>query len=144
MSVIVDFFVAPDDPAAASALGGGPEPGPAAFSCGNLDPEEAVLHWEALLTGGRWDDLADEGEPRTVAEARHGESWIFALSPCLVRALATAGPDRLRSAARDWARLSAEAGAALETEVAKEILREVAALATVVAEREGGLYCRVG
>ncbi|WP_448316849.1 hypothetical protein [Streptomyces sp. CO7] len=144
MSVIVDFFVASDDPAAASVLDGGPEPGPETFSCGNFDPEEAVLHWEALLTGGRWDDLADAGEPRSVAEARHGESWVFASSPRLVRALAVAEPDRLRDTARDWARLSVEGGAALEAEIATEILHGVAALATAVAERGGGLYCRVG
>lgn len=140
----MDFFVAPDDPAAASALDGGSAPGPASFSCGNFDPEDAVLHWEALLTGRAWDDLVDADEPRTVDEARHGEAWIFALSTPLVRALAAAGTDRLRDTACDWARLSAAEGGAVEAEVAVEILGGVAALATAVAVSGSGLYCRVG
>ncbi|WP_151770390.1 hypothetical protein [Streptomyces abyssomicinicus] len=143
MSVVVDFFLAPDDPAAARALDGGPGPGQASFSCGNLDPEEAVLDWQAFLTGEAWDALVEADEPRVVAEQDDGGPWVFAVSGRLAGALATAGPRRLRETATAWAERAAGRGRGVGEEAAAEILGSVAALARA-AGQGGGLYCRVG
>ncbi|MFF3951229.1 hypothetical protein ACFYYN_41475 [Streptomyces sp. NPDC001902] len=89
MSIVVDFFAAPDDTAAASVLGAGTVRGFASLSFGNFDPEEAVVEWECLLTGSGSEELAEAGEPRLVAGADHGEHLVFALSPRLSAALAS-------------------------------------------------------
>lgn len=144
MSTVVDFFTAPDDTAAAHVLRTGPAPGQDAFSCGNLDPEEAVLDWQALLTGETWEELVEAGEPREVAEEHHGELRVFAVAGALVAALAAAEPPRLRDAASAWSRSPAEGGTPVDEGTALWVLGGVAALARAAVERGGGLYCRAG
>lgn len=49
VSIIVKFFVAPDDTSASLALQTGPGRAFESLSFGNFDPEEAVIEWECLL-----------------------------------------------------------------------------------------------
>ncbi|MFE9138502.1 hypothetical protein [Streptomyces sp. NPDC007355] len=67
MSIIVRFFVAPDDTSAGLALQSGPGRAFESLSFGNFDPEEAVVEWECLLVGGSSWELIEAGEPRIVA-----------------------------------------------------------------------------
>lgn len=139
----MDFFVAPDDTAAASVLRAGTARGFASLTLGNFDPEEALVAWECLLTGRGFDELADAGEPRVVAEADHGEHVVRALSPRLSAALAGAEPSRLRQVAVASARRAAE-GDAIDPDVARRIVGDPAVLVGDAELRDEGVYCRVG
>ncbi|WP_308375980.1 hypothetical protein [Streptomyces sp. ISL-99] len=59
MSIVVKFFAAPDDTSAALALPTGPVRAFESLSFGNFDPEEAVVEWECLLAGGRFEELVE-------------------------------------------------------------------------------------
>ncbi|MFG2866715.1 hypothetical protein [Streptomyces sp. NPDC048338] len=96
MSIIVKFFVAPDDTSASLALQSGPGRAFESLSFGNFDPEEAVVEWECLLTGGTFEELVEAGEPRIVAGQGSDRCVVFALSPRLSTALADATHSRLR------------------------------------------------
>ncbi|WP_241672312.1 hypothetical protein [Streptomyces sp. IB2014 016-6] len=84
MSIIVKFFVAPDDTSAGLALRTGPG---RAFESGNFDPEEAVVEWECLLPGGSAKELVEAGEPRIVAGQDNDGCLVFAISPPMTTAL---------------------------------------------------------
>ncbi|MER5963550.1 hypothetical protein [Streptomyces sp. NPDC002057] len=143
MSIIVKFFVAPDDTSAGLALQTGPGRAFESLSFGNFDPEEAVLEWECLLTGGSFDDLLEAGEPRIVAGQDNDGCVVFALSPCLSTALADAGHARLREVAASWTRLRAEDGEVIGTEIADVIVGELAALVSSARRQNQGVYCWV-
>lgn len=140
----MDFFAAPDDSAAASVLETGSVRGFASLPLGNFDPEEAVVEWESLLTGGSFEELAEAGEPRVVAGADHGEHVVFALSPRLSAALAGAEPSRLWEVAVAWAERRAADGEVIDPDVARAIVDDVAALVGEAGRRGEGVYCRVG
>jgi hypothetical protein len=62
VSIIVEFFVAPDDTSAAVALRTGLERAFESLSFGRLDPEEALIDWECLLADGSLEELVEAGE----------------------------------------------------------------------------------
>ncbi|BAJ26122.1 hypothetical protein KSE_02750 [Kitasatospora setae KM-6054] len=141
----MEFFAAPDDTSAAPALPAGPGRAFAPLSYGNFDPEEAALTWQGLLTGRRFEELAEADEPRLVAgEDDGGGPVVLALPPRLSAALADAGPAALDGLAAGWARQSAADGEAIGAGIAAEIVRGVAALARAARERGEGVYCWVG
>ncbi|MFC1431127.1 hypothetical protein ACEZDB_10745 [Streptacidiphilus sp. N1-3] len=79
MSVIVEFFVAPDEASAVVALSHGPHTSLPTLSCRNFDPEEALIEWECLLAGVTFEELVVAGE--------NAESdVVFALSDLAVLA----------------------------------------------------------
>ncbi|MEV0186014.1 hypothetical protein AB0I54_43175, partial [Streptomyces sp. NPDC050625] len=121
MSIIVKFFMAPDDASAALALKTGPGR-VASLSFGNFDPEEAVVEWECLLAGGSFEELVEAGEPRIVADQGDGGCVVFAISPRLSAALAEAERSQLRDVAVSWATQRAEDGEVIGTEIADGIL----------------------
>lgn len=144
MSTVIDFFVAPDDTSAATALEVRPGPAHESLSVGNFDVEEAVVEWECLLVGGTFADLVDAGEPRTVAERDEDECLVFALSPRLRAALAAAEESRLRDLALSWVEWRARDGEVFDPEIAHGIVGDLAALAGRAGRHELGVYCRVG
>lgn len=143
MSIIVKFFVAPDDMSAGSALQTGPGQAFESLSVGNFDPEEAVVEWECLLTGGSFEELVDAGEPRVVASQDDDECVVFTISPRLSTALADAKPSRLRDVAVSWAHLRAEEGEVIDTEIAEAIVSDLAALISSARRQDQGVYCWV-
>ncbi|MEU6845569.1 hypothetical protein ABZ930_27205 [Streptomyces sp. NPDC046716] len=143
MSIIVKFFVAPDDTSASLALRTGPGRAFESLSFGNFDPEEAVLEWECLLAGGRFEELVEAGEPRIVAGRDNDGCVVFALSPRLSTALADAGHARLRDVAASWSRLRSEDGEAIDTEIAEAIVGDLAALVSSARRQSQGVYCWV-
>jgi hypothetical protein len=143
MSIIVEFFVAPDDTSAAGALQRGPGRAFESLSFGNFDVEEAVVEWECLLVGGSFDELVDAGEPRFVAEQDDGGCVVFAVSARLSAALAGAERSGLREVAVAWAEQRAEDGEVVDAEIAHAIVTGLAALAGSARRRGQGLYCWV-
>ncbi|MER7960017.1 hypothetical protein [Streptomyces sp. NPDC096030] len=143
MSIIVKFFVAPDDTSASLAIQSGPGRAFESLSFGNFDPEEAVLEWECLLTGGSFEDLVEAGEPRIVAGQDSDGCFVLALSPRLSTALADAEHSRLRDVAASWTRLHAEDGDVIGTEIADAIVEDLAALVSSARRQNQSVYCWV-
>ncbi|MFJ5833619.1 hypothetical protein [Streptomyces sp. NPDC093089] len=143
MSTIVKFFVAPDDTSAGQALQTGPGRAFESLSFGNFDPDEAVVEWECLLAGGSFEELAEAGEPRIVADQDNYGCVVFALSARLSAALVDAGHSRLRDVATSWARLRAEDGEVIDTEIADAIVGGLAALVGSARRQNQSVYCWV-
>ncbi|WP_314251602.1 hypothetical protein [Streptomyces sp. DSM 40907] len=143
MSIIVKFFVAPDDTTAALVLQTGPGRACESLSFGNFDPEEAVVEWEALLTGAGFEELVDAGEPRIVAGQDNGGCVVFAISPGLSTALADAEPSGLRDVAASWVQLRAEDGENVGTEIADRIVGDLAELVSGARRQGRRVYCWV-
>ncbi|WP_316784925.1 hypothetical protein [Streptomyces sasae] len=143
MSIIVEFFAAPDDTSSALALQSGPGRAFESLSFGNFDPEEAVIEWECLLVGGSFEELVEASEPRIVAGQDEGGCVVFALSPRLSAALADAERSKLREVATSWAAQRAEDGEAIDTEVADVILGDLAALVSSTRRQGQSVYCWV-
>ncbi|MFD9408228.1 hypothetical protein ACFWBN_14590 [Streptomyces sp. NPDC059989] len=141
MSIVVKFFVAPDDTSAGLALQTGPGRAFESLSFGNFDPEEAVIEWECLLAGGSFEELVEAGEPRIVAGQDDDGCVVFAISPRLSAALAGAGHSRLRDVAASWAQLRAEDGQVIDTEIADTIVSDLAALVSSALRQNQGVYC---
>ncbi|MGW7614224.1 hypothetical protein ACWGKW_44865 [Streptomyces sp. NPDC054766] len=143
MSIIVKFFVAPDDTSATLTLQTGPGRAFESLSFGNFDPEEAMVEWECLLVGGNFEDLVEAGEPRIVAGEDHGGCVVFAISPGLSTALADAEHPRLREVAASWVQLRAEDGENIDVEIADAIMSDLAALVSSACRQGQGVYCWV-
>ncbi|MFD3665750.1 hypothetical protein ACFWVF_34960 [Streptomyces sp. NPDC058659] len=143
MSIIVKFFVAPDDTSAGLSLQTGPGQAFESLSFGNFDPEEAVIEWECLMAGGSYEELVEAGEPRIVAGHDADGCVVFAISPRLSAALANAEHSRLRDIAASWAQLRAEDGEVFDTEIADAIVGDLAALVSSARRQGQGVYCWV-
>jgi hypothetical protein len=141
VSIIVEFFVAPDDESAALVLPTGPRRAFESLSCGNFLPDDAVIEWESLFTGSTVDELFDRGEPRVIAGMADDGCAVFVLSDGLRNALVGAEQARLHEVAELWADLRARDGDTIEADVATEILGDLAGLARDAAKHGGGLYC---
>ncbi|AGJ52826.1 hypothetical protein OOK43_29965 [[Kitasatospora] papulosa] len=143
MSIIVRFFVAPDDTSASLALQTGPGRAFESLSFGNFDPEEAVVEWECLLADGSFEDLVEAGEPRIIAGLDDEGCVVFAISPRLSSALAEATHSRLSDVAASWTQLRAEDGEVIDTEIADVIVGDLAALVTSARRQNQSVYCWV-
>ncbi|MYV73312.1 hypothetical protein GT352_05060 [Streptomyces sp. SID1046] len=143
MSIIVKFFVAPDDTSAGLALKTGPGRAFESLSFGNFDPEEAVVEWECLLASGSFEELVEAGEPRIVAGQDNDGCVVFAISPRLTTALADAGHSRLRDVAASWTQLRAEDGEVIDTGIADGIVGDLAALVSSARRQNQNVYCWV-
>ncbi|MER5891929.1 hypothetical protein [Streptomyces sp. NPDC001876] len=143
MSIIVEFFAAPDDASAALALQTGPRRAFASLSFGNFDPEEAVVEWEQLLAGGNVEELFEAGEPRLVGGQDHDGCVVFAISPRLSAALVEADRSELKDAAVAWSSQRAEDGEFIDTEIAEVILSDLAALVSSARRQGQEVYCWV-
>ncbi|MFC9948963.1 MULTISPECIES: hypothetical protein [Streptomyces] len=143
MSIIVKFFVAPDDTSASLALQTGPGRTFESLSFGNFDPEEAVIEWECLLAGDSFEELVEAGEPRIVAGQDNDGCVIFAISPRLSTALTDATHSRLSDVAASWTQLRAEDGEVIDTEIADAIVGDLAALVSSARRQNQSVYCWV-
>ncbi|PWS48352.1 hypothetical protein DLE01_27530 [Streptomyces sp. FT05W] len=143
MSIIVKFFVAPDDTSASLALQTGPERAFESLSFGSFDPEEAVVEWECLLADGSFEELVEAGEPRIIAGLDDDGCVVFAISPRLSSALAEATHSRLSDVAASWTQLRAEDGEVIDTEIADVIVGDLAALVTSARRQNQSVYCWV-
>ncbi|MEU8976853.1 hypothetical protein AB0D11_48405 [Streptomyces monashensis] len=143
VSIIVEFFAAPDDTSSALALQSGRGCAFESLAFGNFDPEEAVVEWECLLAGGSFEDLAEVGEPRIVTGRDDGRSVVFAISSRLSAALADAKHSKLADISASWATQRAEDGEAIDAEVADMILGDLAVLASSARRQGQSVYCWV-
>jgi hypothetical protein len=142
VSIIIKFFVAPDDPAATDVLDAGPEGVFESLVLGNFNVAEAVVEWESILTDRSFEELVEIDEPRIVCEVGAGSACIvFAVSSALRDKLAAAEDAGLDDLAFEWVRQRAEQGDVFELELARVILGELAGLARSASRQRYELYC---
>ncbi|WP_190037815.1 hypothetical protein [Streptomyces fructofermentans] len=141
MSSIIEFFVAPHHEAAAAAVEFGPSRDPESPKYGNFDVEEALIEWEALLTGRSFDELVSAGEPEPVADSDGEGPFVLALSEALQDALAGADRARLDEVGGLWIEERAADGEEFDVEITAEILDGLATLARDAIGRGRRVYC---
>ncbi|MGW7271977.1 hypothetical protein ACWGH5_15780 [Streptomyces sp. NPDC054864] len=142
MSIIIEFFIAPDDSSAASCVEGGPDGVFDSLTCGNFDASEAVIEWESLLTGQSFEALVASDEPRTVADPEEGDGpLLFSVSDALQGALTSASPGRRAEVGQLWIQERAAEGDTFGPEMVEELLGDLADLARTADRRGHGLYC---
>jgi len=142
VSIIVEYFTAPDDAAAAGVLHGGPDSVFPTLSCGNFPADAAMTEWESLLLGRRGAAHDAAPRPREVGpRTPSGPARVFAASAGLQRALAEAGREALAALARNWVEEYAEDLGGMGADVAGEILWDLADLARSATALRQALYC---
>ncbi|MBE8525331.1 hypothetical protein ILP97_48985 [Amycolatopsis sp. H6(2020)] len=142
MSSIIEFFVAPDDTAAAGVAENGPGGRFESAVHGNFDVWSTLVEWESLLTGRSLEEFTTGDGPRVVT-GNDGLPVVLATAGELTRALAAAGDHRLGTTAEQWAGLREEEGETIDGELARELVKEVAALAAGAVRTGSALYCRI-
>jgi hypothetical protein len=142
MSIIVEFFTAPDDTSAAGIVDRGPTGAFDSLSAGNFDASEAVIEWESIFTGQSFEALVSADEPRMVVDpGEEGGPLVFAASGALLEALADASPARLAEVGELWIQERAEDGEVFDPEMVGGIMGDLADLARTAAGRGHSLYC---
>lgn len=153
MGVLTDYFSAPSDESAASALdrvGGpgqpsaGPSPLPPfdTYQAKSLDPYVIMGRLEAALTGQ--DYRAITARPQyghLVAKQGAQGPWVTKVSSALQAALSLAGRDELARAAAKWSQAE-ELGGASPGEMTG-ILEGLSGLACRATAKDEHLYCWV-
>ena len=133
MSSIIDFYIAPDDAAAAGGSGDGES-----AKYGNFDAYTALFEWEALLTDGDAIELIENCDAPTIGDP---DDLIFRARGELVAALAGASLERLAQVTREWI---ADHGAGVDDEeLALELIAAVAGLARTAQATDRHLYLQV-
>ena len=139
VSSIIEFFVAPDDAAAAGVAEGGPGVSFESATYGNFDVWSTLEEWESILTGRSLEELVSGGG--NVVAGGDGIPLVWAIPRDLMTALADADDQLLSGAAEQWIRLRDEEGETIDSELAQELIREVAALAVDAIRTGSSLYC---
>jgi len=151
MGVLTDYFSAPSDAAAASALdrtGGpgqpaaGPSPLPPfdTFQAKGLDPYVIMGRLEEALTGQDYQVItAGPRYGRLVAQRGAHGPWVTTVSRPLQAALSLADSGTLARAAAEWSQAEELSGASAGDLTA--ILEELSGLARRATARGEHLYC---
>jgi hypothetical protein len=139
----VEFFVAPDDDAAAQVKGVGAGRVFESLLGGVYDPTDAVVEWERLFTGVRTQAHMQAAEPRAITQITNDGCCVFVVSRNLVTSLATSDPTTLEAIARRWAHLRQEDGEDIGEDEAIRHLGELARLAAAAVRQGQQLYCSV-
>jgi hypothetical protein len=148
MGVLFDYFAAPSDEAAASALEtvGGPAAAPTgSFDAVTfrVDPVVQLGKLESLLTGLAYEAVtSDPRSGHAVAVGNEGEQFVLAVTDRLQAAIASADDARLSAVAVPWSQTEEFWGMGDPGDVA-DGLRRLASLARNAVERGERLYCWV-
>lgn len=145
MSVLYDYFSAPNDERAVTVLQveGGPtaeESGFDAGTLGGIDPVVQLGTLEALLTGVPYDEVTDD--PRAghnLAMSDDYDRIVITVTDALAAALAAADDVRLADVAELWSQTEELEGA--DPAQLAAFARDLAALARRAAASDHRLYC---
>jgi hypothetical protein len=151
MGVLTDYFSAPSDEAAATAIDrvGGPAlptagspvlPPFDAVQMKGIDPYINLGTLESILTGLDYDAIvADPNHAGLIAQRDDDGPWVCAVSATLQEALATADSAQLARAAVPWSQTEEFHGAAPESLM--WVLEQLADLARRATANGHRLYC---
>jgi hypothetical protein len=138
MGVLYDYFAAPSDDVAATAITGGPKHRFPTVETKSLDPMVVMGHLEQLLTGREYDEIGED--PRwggDVAVEHDGDVLVISVTDGLRDGLTDARD--LGAIAVRWA--EAEELEGFDPVVLADVLQQLAALAVEAKERGERLYC---
>lgn len=158
MGVLFDYFVAPDDSAAAAVIDwpsgpasgvpkkglfGKPVPGLVTMQDTGVEPTVTLGMLEEMLTGKTFDEqLADKGSRPVVATREGGERMVVRIGDDLVASLAAAPGDRLRELAQPWSQIEEFWGHGDPVSL-QEFLQRLQGMAAQAQAGKKGLYCWV-
>ena len=137
MSAITDYFAAPSDAAAATALDDGPiDP----VQAKRVDPIVSLSRLESVLTGKAYDEItAGLRRGSLVAVNDDGDAYILTVADELRDALAGLDAEGVMAAARAWA-----IDETVEpSEESVPFLAALAELATGAVHRGDRIYCHM-
>ncbi len=142
MGVLFDYFAAPDDAAAATAIDNGPD---GLFDTLSTKVDCVVLlgELEHLLGGRSFDDQLDD--PRAdglVSDRDEGDVQVLTISRVTQDVLASASDADLPAVAREWAQAEEFGGDAEPAEL-ETLARDLCALARRANDGGLGMYCWV-
>lgn len=142
MGVLYDYFAAPSDELAVTAVETGPVAVPfPAVQLKGIDPIVQFGTLEALLTGVDYDTVTTNPRwGRVLTLLDDGERVVVSLTDGVRTALADADAARLREVAEPWSRTEELDGWAEPDDLAA-VLVELAALAGQASARGDQLYC---
>ncbi|MFI7122439.1 hypothetical protein [Amycolatopsis sp. NPDC049868] len=144
MSVLFDYFAAPDNDAAAATIdlvGGPADASLPTVSLKGVDPFVQLGTLESLLTGVGYETII-ERDIAPVAMADGGARLVVSLTEELSAALSDADEARLREVAEPWSRTDEFGGQADPADLAT-MLTGLAELARTARTRGDRLYCWV-
>ncbi|MCW3820285.1 hypothetical protein ONA91_38235 [Micromonospora sp. DR5-3] len=141
VSSIIKFFAARDNTIASGVVGSGPGEDFESATYGNFDVWSTLEEWESLLTDRELEQPTAAGGPDVVAGS--DSPLVLLVSRDLTEALADADAEALGGLAERWSVLRAEEGEAIDDELARELIGEVAALAADAVRSRNSLYCWV-
>lgn len=142
MGLLIEYFAAGSDEAAAATIGHGA--GSAGFAVLDewaIEPSIQLVNLEEVLTGRDWQSIMADGDG-IVASRDGGEQLVLRLSEPLTAVLAAAAPDRLAEAAERWSQAEEFYGQA-DPEMLTEFLVPLAALVRQAGVRGEHVYCWV-
>ena len=151
MGVLTDYFSAPSDQVAATALGRAGGPGTAAdgppaaapfdtVQLKDIDPVVNLGTLESILTGVDYHVItANPDHGRLISQRDDHGPWVIAVSAALQAALATADSDQLAQADIPWTRTEEFRWAAPQSLL--WVIEELAALARRATAKGERLYC---
>jgi hypothetical protein len=131
MSSIIEFFIAPDDDAAAAVADHGPGPGRDVVQYGNFDPVTTMGEWEDSF------DIVPDDDPPAIAG--DGLPLVLAVSASLQAALAAADEEQMEEAAARWTEQTDDDWA-MTQEFASEMMNDIADLARTATRLGHRLY----
>ena len=140
MGLLIEYFAAGSDDAAAATIDGGPSAaGFAVLDEWAIEPSIQLANLEEVLTGRDWQAIAADGDG--IVESRDGgEQLILRLSERLASALVAADADELARAAEPWSQAEEFYGQA-DPEMLTEFLGALAGLVRQAGARGEHVCC---
>ncbi|MFI1562939.1 hypothetical protein ACH4ZX_07665 [Streptomyces sp. NPDC020490] len=138
------LFAAPDERTAAVMLATDPGAGAIELDFDELDPEDVLPAWEALLAGRNMEAVAEAARPRIIALDEVSGATVFEVPQVLVEGVRNATPPEIDQVVVGWVLGCAEAEDFLcVPEIAEQALGAIADLARTEATSGRRIYGRL-
>lgn len=145
VSIIIEFFTAPDDASAAEVVDGGPESVFDTLTYGNFDVVSVLVEWESLLTGEDLDHARALDALKIVAQPDlDSRRMVFACPAALQSRLTSTDEAELADTATRWARQYGPDHGIIAPGPVLEVLGALAAMARSAASQRHTVYCWTG
>ncbi|GAA5178473.1 hypothetical protein GCM10023322_05730 [Rugosimonospora acidiphila] len=142
---LIDYFIAVDDPTAATTIDVAGGPGVAGFETlllKGIDPYITLGRLESILTSHSYDEITDDPRHCRPITDPEGDAFVVTVTDTLRDTLAAVGDDRLADLARRWAQTDELRLDGVDVSDLAETLTLLTALARRAVETDGHLYCR--
>lgn len=140
MGLLTDYFIAPDDAAAAGAVSRGPSALFPTVEGNGLEPTVHLGTLEEILTGRTFEEVLDDARD-PVAHQDDYSVLVVPVSVLLLDALLGSSPEALSVAATSWSQTEELAGS--DPEPLAAFLADLAELTRKARSTNSGIYCWV-